>query len=388
MKILVAFLFSASVFAQVTCRPPTARFPVQDQDGLGSCASNTASLLLQHNARVVTSPPSYIHLSIAVNAVDATTFFRPVLASDRENEGRSEVLFNNGAYTCDVLNNAMFGGYCDANLLPMDFINRTDPMQSQRASLESLSRVIDQNPQAFEQFRRDLAHPVTRQTAIRRFATVMMEERDFCRMIPSSSDCSHPLGALALGRMFRDPECPISETIDPQFLSFAQEIAAELTSPTLDPQYAIVSLFSPACARQARTRRIDGMSCRRVLNTVTATTSAAISRELCAGRAVGISVCFEILNAELPVNTNRCQNRTEAGNHAMTIINGQTGSNGKRRLLIQNSWGRSCPYANRPAFNELVTCERDTDGTLTGRFWMDEELLLKNTNSVDIFAPR
>ena len=97
---LVALLltFSLSAWSQ-SC--PTAKtlslFPVHDQDGMGTCASNTAALMMQHNLGLAKSP-SYMQISITQSATDGENgkdfFFT--------DDGGKERVFNWGANRASI----------------------------------------------------------------------------------------------------------------------------------------------------------------------------------------------------------------------------------------------------------------------------------------------
>ena len=99
MNFVILIFLSFSAFAQQsTCRPPGIKFPVLDQDGLGVCASTTASLLMQHNFPDLRNAPSYLALGISSSYARANSFFNA--------RGES---FVTGNQICDVVKTAEVG---------------------------------------------------------------------------------------------------------------------------------------------------------------------------------------------------------------------------------------------------------------------------------------
>lgn len=199
--------------------------------------------------------------------------------------------------------------------------------------------------------------------------------------------CQTPTNTRVIEKYFTDPYCPISESpIPPQFLETARALARELSVNNLDPQNALVSILSPACALTARSRRLENYPCTSVDNRSeqrTREARATTVAEICARRAVGISVCSNFMNQDTPTYSNFCSGQTAF--HAMTII-GARANGTSQQYLVQNSWGKSCKFANgtatKPAYAGLVQCEVGTDGMLTGRFWIDENLLFNNATGI------
>jgi hypothetical protein len=131
---------------------------------------------------------------------------------------------------------------------------------------------------------------------------------------------------------------------------------------------------------------------------------AQIENALCAGRAVGIDVCTGFMVASTAVDSQFCQRQIPGiqrhGYHAMTIVSAETQPNGRKRYLVQNSWGRSCDFPLAHNGSGLMSCETQdttqpgprnnlpTTGRPTGRFWVDAELLLNNTGAINILQGR
>ncbi|MBY0518439.1 MAG: hypothetical protein K2P81_16125 [Bacteriovoracaceae bacterium] len=103
-------------------------------------------------------------------------------------------------------------------------------------------------------------------------------------------------------------------------------------------------------------------------------------QRICNGTPVNVDVCTEFMRTNVK-DTNFCKDRpketttTKHGNHAMAIVGYKIDQAGKARFLVQNSWGRKCPF---PKESTEYQCEKK-DGAFTGRFWIDENLLLRNT---------
>ena len=128
----------------------------------------------------------------------------------------------------------------------------------------------------------------------------------------------------------------------------------------------------------------------------TAAKSTAI-QEVCAGRAVALSVCTGFFKATTPIDSKFCDNDVpgvvDHDRHAVTLIGHRPGPSGKRQFLIQNSWGNSCPFTQHEdstypaALVGLVECELSPGGLPTGRFWVEEDLLFNNTYSMSTYVP-
>ena len=108
-----------------------------------------------------------------------------------------------------------------------------------------------------------------------------------------------------------------------------------------------------------------------------------VVERLCQNRPLSISVCTEFMRTEKTavdyaarMDTQFCKQRPDDptkvmhGNHAMAVVGYKT-ENGRLRLQIQNSWGKSCGVEDPLA--KGVTCES------SGRFWIDADQILSNT---------
>ncbi len=219
--------------------------------------------------------------------------------------------------------------------------------------------------------------------------------------------CGHPKELQALDRFLTAPTCQLSASapLSPEVLSQAEGLIlalGQLANNELDPQAAIVNILSPACATQMKQRASQhGHSCTEldITSVATATTAKANTvAEICAGRAVGVSICTGFFKATTPVDSKFCEDDTSGisdhGFHAVTLIGYRPGPAGRRQFLIQNSWGNTCPFRKHaggipPALKDLVECESmsETDSSSTGRFWVDEDLLFNNTYQLSTYRP-
>lgn len=219
--------------------------------------------------------------------------------------------------------------------------------------------------------------------------------------------CAHPTELQALDRFITAPTCqltasaPLSseQLAQAEFLISALE---QLATNQLDPQAAIVNILSPACASQMQQRANQySKTCADLYINSAATAATAKANtvaEICAGRAVGVSICTGFFKATTPIDSKFCDDDTagiaDHSYHAVTLIGYRPGPTGRRQFLIQNSWGNTCPFRKHvggvpPALNDLVECESqsETDTSSTGRFWVDEDLLFNNTYQLSTFSP-
>lgn len=195
--------------------------------------------------------------------------------------------------------------------------------------------------------------------------------------------------------------------------SDAQEIVRRMRAPQLSTTLtgranSLMSVIAPACAAQLTTnksqlanRRCESIVMNETMPTGTAGLSSTMSianvqnkvgrarnwaiNRLCENRPVTVDVCTDFMNSTV-VNTNFCKNRekkgteTKHGNHAMAVVGYDVAEDGKVRFLVQNSWGRSCPFTNEEnAAGKQAECERDAGNNLTGRFWVASEVLIQNS---------
>lgn len=519
---LVALLltFSLNAWSQ-SC--PTSKtlslFPVHDQDGMGTCASNTAALMMQHNLGLAKSP-SFMQISITQSATDSENgddfFFT--------DDGGKERVFNWGSNICDVIESASKHGFCDYDQMGFAFVGTTDPRNTQQAFLVSVARFLDQKESSIRELRNQLNDPETRADAERRLAyffsisdgscsaspleylarralsrmKVMWEsylvppattmqraaarrlldtafasngepnttaveyyktflqseysleqrldtaeqsnstaaglvgvspESTFMRWwgekndivtnsIPGRTDnfyvsdwrayapCRRPEVVRKLDRFLGAPSCEVPPTaaLSPQVTAQAQQLVntlRRLANNKLDPQAAIVNIMEPSCAAQMGQRAetySDDCSSKGVgsESAEAAAKKKAVS-ELCAGRAIGVSICTGFFKSTTAIDSKHCDDDepgvAEHGRHGVTLIGYRPSANGKRQFLVQNSWGNSCPFTQHasgtypPALVGLVECEASTGGLPSGRFWVDEDLLFNNVYNYSTYEP-
>lgn len=521
---LVIFLltFSLSAWSQSCPASKSLNYlPVHDQDGLGTCASNTAALMMQYNLGLERSP-SYMQMSLTYSGLtnnNGSDFFY------NDENGRRR-LFNWGAQICGVIDQSQRSGFCDSNQMGFDHVGSTDPFEQQESFLTKMATFLGSNQIEILLMRDLLANPQTRAEAERRVAyffanrasmcTVpkneFMSRRALARLKPywesfltppasttqrqvarrmldltflpngqprpaaltyhqeflasisglesrleqadeanvatagipgvmnesmftvwwgnrndvttssipqqatnsylsdyrAYAPCRDPAPLTVLSSYLNAPSCvvPTSATISPAFLTQARQLVASLSALSenrLDPQAGLVNLISPACAGQMEQRAGDyaGDCNDRAVNSASSSNTAKSTsvEEICAGRAVGISICTGFFKASVPVDSKFCDEDepgvADHGRHAVTLIGYRPRPNGTRQFLVQNSWGSSCPFrqgisSNIPAaLQGLVECEV-TPGAIaspTGRFWVDENLLFNNTYQLSTYRP-
>lgn len=521
---LVVFLLAFSLNAWSQSCPATKSLnylPVHDQDGMGTCASNTAALIMQHNLGLAKSP-SYMQMSITHSGQggnNSNDFFFT------DDQGK-ERLFNWGAHICDVIERASEDGFCDYDQMGFDFIGSMDPGGTQQSFLTNVARFIDQKEGSIRALKTQLNNPETRAEAERRLAyffatpdsscrvpaiefvsrralsrlkviwesylvapatnqqktaarrlldtafetngqpkaealeyyktflnsnysieqrldtaeqsnatatglTGAMAESTFMRWwgekknfqtnsIPGTLEnyyvsdwrayapCRRPETVRALDSFLSAPMCevPPSDALAPQATAQAQQLINSLrlmANDQLDLQVGLVNILSPACATQMSQRAddySDNCSDRNINSASTASSAKSLAvEEICAGRALGVSICTGFFKASTPIDSKFCDDDepgvADHGRHAVTLIGYRQGPNSKRQFLIQNSWGNSCPFrqgisgAVPPALQNLVECEV-TPGAIaspTGRFWVDEDLLFNNTYHMSTYRP-
>ncbi len=175
---LVVFLLTLSfnVWSQ-SC--PASRslnyLPVHDQDGLGTCASNTAALMMQYNLGL-TASPSYMQMSLTHSGLsnnNGSDFFYT------DNKGVRR-LFNWGAQICGVVDQAQTSGFCDSTQMGFDFVGSRDPMKSQQAFLTKMANFLGSNQIEILMMRDLLANPQTRAEAERRVAYFFADRATMC----------------------------------------------------------------------------------------------------------------------------------------------------------------------------------------------------------------
>jgi hypothetical protein len=520
---LVIFLLTVSLNVWAQSCPSTKSLnylPVHDQDGMGTCASNTAALIMQYNLGLPKSP-SFMQMSITHSGQGGNNHEDFFFTDDQGKER----LFNWGAQICDVVKRASKSGFCDYDQMGFQFMGAMDPIDSQQTFLVSVSRFLDQKEGDIKALKTQLNDPAKRAEAERRLAYFFATPNSSCRIPPiefiarralsrlkvvwesylvapattvqqtaarrllatafetngepkaeplsyyieflnanidlekrlqiveqsnttatqlmgvnsealftnwwglrndiainslASTDLSNSYVSdwrayapcrrhetlKALDSFLAAPMCdvPLSDALSPQVATQAQQLVESLrllANDQLDPQVGLVNLFAPACATQMVQRandysnNCDAKSIKSVEN-ATAAKSTAI-QEVCAGRAVALSVCTGFFKATTPIDSKFCDNDVpgvaDHGRHAVTLIGHRPGPSGKRQFLIQNSWGNSCPFTQHEdstypaALVGLVECELSPGGLPTGRFWVEEDLLFNNTFSMSTYVP-
>lgn len=497
LVLVITFMSLGVVWAQ-DC--PTTKIlpalPVQDQDGLGTCASNVASLMMQNNLGL-SEAPSYLQLSMTFAGANREGFHY-------RDEKNRERLFNWGANTCQVIASAKLRGFCNADTMGFDFIGRTDPQQSQHQMLSALANYLQDRPERLRalavqlgrgdrtQAELSYAQRLYRRTAMcalsmheyvarQALARAHTEWRELIRTETNparrieleklwnatfNEDGSPKPAALAAYRTFLGPgnvitasaregsfafiwgtqigarvsflpqgtslryqndiadygQChdtrveddvefllngnfcgPAPETLPREYLTQARELISQLVaygSNRLDAEGGLVNLLSPRCAEQMPRQRdlVTGV-CRPtpVTDHASARTAATIAlNAVCAGKVVGIDICTGVLAASTRVDSQFCRIQlpgiAEHDYHAMAMVGYRPGVLGRRQVLIQNSWGLSCPFLQNPeravpeALRESVECEM-ADNMPTGRFWIDIDLLMRNATGINVYQP-
>lgn len=175
---LVVFILAFSLNAWSQSCPATKALnylPVHDQDGLGTCASNTAALMMQYNLGLARSP-SYMQMSLTYSGLsnnNGSDFFY----TDDKGIRR---LFNWGAQICSVIDEAQRSGFCDSNQMGFDFVGTTDPMETQEAFLTKLANFLGSNQIEILLMRDQLANPQSRAEAERRVAYFFADHASTC----------------------------------------------------------------------------------------------------------------------------------------------------------------------------------------------------------------
>ena len=519
---LVIFLLTLTLQAWSQSCPVTKTLnflPVHDQDGMGTCASNTAALIMQHNLGLPKSP-SYMQMSITYSGQDGEQgkdFFHT------DDEGK-ERLFNWGAHICGVIERASKDGFCDYDQMGFNFVGTTDPVGTQQAFLVSVSRFFDQKDGSIRELKSQLNDPETRAEAERRLAyffslpdstcnvppqeflarqalsrmkvlwesylvdpasdmqkaaarklldtafdvhglpkpaavdyykvflsseygleqrldtaeqsnatgtglTGVMAESTFMRWwgeknnivtnsIPATATnfyvsdwrayapCRRPEIVRTLDKFLSAPFCEVPPTaaLSPQVSAQAQHLVSSLqrlANNQLDPQAGLVNMLAPACAAQMSQRAndySDNCKSKNVNNdSQESTAKDKAIKEICAGRALGVSICTGFFKSTTPIDSKHCDEDepgvADHGRHAVTLIGYRPGPNSKRQFLVQNSWGNSCPFTQHAdnsypaALVGLVECEASAGGMPSGRFWVDEDLLFNNVYNYSTYEP-
>ena len=481
--------------------------PVHDQDGLGTCASNTAALMIQHNLGLRESP-SYFQLSLTTSGLKKSAFHF------NDETGKRRV-FNWGEKICDVINTARDEGFCDHSAFGKDVIGEKDAKHQQSTFLNQLADYLSAHSKEIQDMRELLKDPAKRTLAEKNLAAHFFNRSHICsydfkdfiirrglkrfkqviearipaagrsdkvklqkllseaftasgepnqRVIKFYEDFIKSIAPRILTEdkkenfsltneslpdeatfaiwwrnhlrisdlhieypfhnMFQSDHAAYSPCHQKGYLrdlDFIRENAfcspsaivsipsnylieaktqmeqiADYISPQTDPQAGIVNLLSSSCAAQMSLRKnsrliyCETSGFRNARDAKKA--SEQIHQALCSGKAAGISICTGFFKASTPVDSKYCTRDIQGieghGNHALTLI-GYRSVGGKRQFKVQNSWGPSCPFLNNQdskipdALAGKVECEMK-DNAPTGRFWIDEDLLIKNSFRISV----
>lgn len=111
-----------------------------------------------------------------------------------------------------------------------------------------------------------------------------------------------------------------------------------------------------------------------------------MTERLCSNQPVSVDVCTDFMQKPGFNDTDFCARRETVqgkdlhANHTMAVVGYEVQSNKNVRYLVQNSWGRACPFTNPAiAAGKDAECEKDANGKLTGRFWISDKVLITNT---------
>jgi hypothetical protein len=178
----------------------------------------------------------------------------------------------------------------------------------------------------------------------------------------------------------------------------------------------LMDLLAPTCMRQMSESKkyLDKVKCESVALASNAVVAALknqtnISREnraqrlhysynwiterLCDNQPVSVDVCTDFMQRPGFSDTEFCAKRESKqgkdmhANHSMVVVGYQVQANKDVRYLVQNSWGRACPFTNAAiAAGKGVECEKDASGKLTGRFWILDKTLVANTMQLATIA--
>jgi hypothetical protein len=113
------------------------RFPMQDQDGLGTCYANSAALLLQ-GALQTSQPISYHQLAL----------FHSVAVNRKElvitHGGSAPRYSGDGGSACKAILAAKNVGFCEASEFPLERHDSRDPAEEQAKLIHYYGTIIDQ----------------------------------------------------------------------------------------------------------------------------------------------------------------------------------------------------------------------------------------------------
>ncbi|MGE3608797.1 MAG: hypothetical protein AB7I27_04340 [Bacteriovoracaceae bacterium] len=211
--------------------------------------------------------------------------------------------------------------------------------------------------------------------------------------------------ADVLERFIKNPSCSVAPDYVPNEL--VEESSKILKALIQVAQISdssrltyFLSIVAPKCEEQIKARQIqkkmDVPRCSSLDVKDVKEAANKVDSELCVGRPVGVGICMSALKSKAIIDTQFCNQQIREslpkklqGKHAITIIGYRPGKGDSKMYLIQNSWGRSCPFLEDGQIPEQlkdhVECEKEPLIGYTGRFWMSEELLFKNSMSLSYF---
>jgi hypothetical protein len=198
--------------------------------------------------------------------------------------------------------------------------------------------------------------------------------------------------------------------VNPEFLTMAEHVLRALEGgdpDTEEKQYqGVLASYAPDCVTNGRqiNHSIKKYQTKKEDHDVV---MAGIDKSLCSGRIVGANLCgFMMAPSATQFDQLKVQRGTEDANisgdcppqigatketpnfkHVVSIVKFR-GEGANKQYLVQNSWGRTCNFPLTRDGSGLMTCERNENNGLTGRFWVDSDLILNNTIALNILQGR
>lgn len=142
LTLLLTTLVSQSWAQEVdSCQAVGAKsvmtFPVQDQDGLGTCYANSAAILLQGTLNSP-EPLSYHQLALIHSITDGGQ--ETLVNTDKHNQLHYS---GEGGWVCRAIEAAQDFGFCDANQFSLDRHGSGDPAEEQANMIYRYGEMID-----------------------------------------------------------------------------------------------------------------------------------------------------------------------------------------------------------------------------------------------------
>lgn len=140
MKIYLFWTLLLSINLQAS-DPPTCggvnsktvmNFPIQDQDGLGTCYANATSVLIQ-GALNTSTPVSYQQIALV----------HSIKTSENQQLISQAGYGGEGGWSCVAFEAAQDYGYCDANTFSFERHSSTDPSWEQSKLINSYGKILD-----------------------------------------------------------------------------------------------------------------------------------------------------------------------------------------------------------------------------------------------------